>query len=174
MFVVNEDMLQWISHAIAIAGAQYTEYMHGKNEDKILTERVEQFQQDYLELSDFAESLWSVGLILNVEDMLYLMKYPDKYSQYYLLWLELSRPINEDDETFELYKKEAYVNLTGVDMVNQLMSFSPSYFYDKYRYIADEICDNLGYEKTLSLWFGKKNNKKIPLFEEWLKHENRN
>ena len=84
MFVVNEDMLQWISHAIAIAGAQYTEYMHGKNEDKILTERVEQFQQDYLELSDFAESLWSVGLILNVEDMLYLMKYPDKYSQYYL------------------------------------------------------------------------------------------
>ena len=77
-------------------------------------------------------------------------------------------------ETFEIYKKEAYVNLTGVDMVNQLMSFSPSYFYDKYRYIADEICDNLGYEKTLSLWFGKKNNKKIPLFEEWLKHENRN
>ena len=105
MFVVNEDMLQWISHAIAIAGAQYTEYMHGKNEDKILTERVEQFQQDYLELSDFAESLWSVGLILNVEDMLYLMKYPDKYSQYYLLWLELSRPINEDDETFELLKR---------------------------------------------------------------------
>jgi len=100
--------LQWISHAIAIAGAQYTEYMHGKNEDKILTERVEQFQQDYLELSDFAESLWSVGLILNVEDMLYLMKYPDKYSQYYLLWLELSRPISEDDETFELYKKEVW------------------------------------------------------------------
>ena len=111
MFVVNEDMLQWISHAIAIAGAQYTEYVHGKNEDKILTERVEQFQQDYLELSDFAESLWSVGLILNVEDMLYLMKYPDKYSQYYLLWLELSRPINEDDETFELYKKERGLDL---------------------------------------------------------------
>ena len=108
MFVVNEDMLQWISHAIAIAGAQYTEYVHGKTEDKILTERVEQFQQDYLELSDFAESLWSVGLILNVEDMLYLMKYPDKYSQYYLLWLELSRPVNEDDETFELYKKEVW------------------------------------------------------------------
>lgn len=36
------------------------------------------------------------------------MKYPDKYSQYYLLWLELSRPINEDDETFELYKKEVW------------------------------------------------------------------
>ena len=108
MFVVNEDMLQWISHAIAIAGAQYTEYMHGKNEDKILTERVEQFQKDYLELSDFGESLYNVGLILTAEDMLYLMKYPDKYSQYYLLWLELSRPVNEEDETFELYKKEVW------------------------------------------------------------------
>ena len=108
MFIVNEDMLQWISHAIAIAGAQYTEYVHGKNEDKILTERVEQFQQDYLELSDFGESLYNVGLILTVEDMLYLMKYPDKYSQYYLLWLELSRPLSEKDETFELFKKEVW------------------------------------------------------------------
>ena len=108
MFIVNEDMLQWISHAIAIAGAQYTEYVHGKTEDKILTERVEQFQQDYLELSDFGESLYNVGLILTVEDMLYLMKYPDKYSQYYLLWLELSRPINQKDETFELFKKEVW------------------------------------------------------------------
>ncbi len=108
MFVVNEEMLQWISHAIAIAGAQYTEYVHGKNEDKILTERVEQFQQDYLELSDFGESLYNVGLILTVEDMLYLMKYPDKYSQYYLLWLELSRPINEKSETFNLFRKEVW------------------------------------------------------------------
>lgn len=108
MFVVNEDMLQWISHAIAIAGAQYTEFVHGKNEDKILTERVQQFQQDYLELSDFGESLYNVGLVLTVEDMLYLMKYPDKYSQYYLIWLELSRPINEKDETFELFRKEVW------------------------------------------------------------------
>ena len=103
-----EDMLQYISHAIAIAGAQYTEYMNGKNEDRILTERVEQFQQDYLELSDFGESLYNAGLILTVEDMIYLMKYPDKYSQYYLLWLELSRPINKKDETFDLYVKEIW------------------------------------------------------------------
>jgi hypothetical protein len=108
MFVVNEDMLQYISHAIAIAGAQYTEYMNGKNEDKILTERVQQFQQDYLELSDFGEGLYNAGLILTVEDMIYLMKYPDKYSQYYLIWLELSRPINEKDETFELFVKEIW------------------------------------------------------------------
>ena len=108
MFVVNEDMLQWISHAIAIAGAQYTEYTNSKNEDKLLTERVEQFQKDYLELSDFAESLYNAGLILNVEDMLYLMKYPDKYQQYYLLWLELSRPISEKDETFNIFVTEVW------------------------------------------------------------------
>ena len=82
--------------------------MNGKNEDRILTERVEQFQQDYLELSDFGESLYNAGLILTVEDMIYLMKYPDKYSQYYLLWLELSRPINKKDETFDLYVKEIW------------------------------------------------------------------
>jgi len=108
MFVVNEDMLQWISHAIAIAGAQYTEYTNSKNEDKLLTERVEQFQKDYLELSDFAESLYNAGLILNVEDMLYLMKYPDKYQQYYLLWLELSRPVSEKDETFNIFVTEVW------------------------------------------------------------------
>ena len=55
MFVVNEEMLQWISHAIAIAGAQYTEYMSDKNEEKMLTERVAQFQKDYIELADFAD-----------------------------------------------------------------------------------------------------------------------
>ena len=40
--------------------------------------------------------------------MIYLMKFPDKYSQYYLLWLELSRPITPKDETFDLYVKEIW------------------------------------------------------------------
>ena len=54
------------------------------------------------------------------------------------------------------------------------MSFSPSYFYDKYRGQADEICEKLDYDKTLSLWFGRKDNKKMPLLDEWMKYENRN
>ena len=37
-----------------------------------------------------------------------------------------------------MYKKEAYVNLAGIGLVNQLMSFSPSYFYDKYKEIAND------------------------------------
>ena len=72
-------------------------------------------------------------------------------------------------KTLEMFKSEAYVNLAGVDLVNQLMSFSPSYFYDKYRGKADEICKRLNLDTTPSLWFGRKDNKKVPLLNEWLK-----
>lgn len=72
-------------------------------------------------------------------------------------------------KTLEMFKTEAYVNLAGVDLVNQLMSFSPSYFYDKYRGKADEICKRLNLDTTPSLWFGRKDNKKVPLLDEWLK-----
>ena len=72
-------------------------------------------------------------------------------------------------KTLEMFKSEAYVNLAGVDLVNQLMSFSPSYFYDKYRGKADEICKRLNLDTTPSLWFGIKDNKKVPLLDEWLK-----
>lgn len=72
-------------------------------------------------------------------------------------------------KTLEMFKTEAYVNLAGVDLVNQLMSFSPSYFYDKYRGKADEICKRLNLDTTPSLWFGRKDNKKVPLLNEWLK-----
>ena len=54
-------------------------------------------------------------------------------------------------------------------MVNQLMSFSPSYFYDKYKEIANTICDKLDIETTPSLWFGLKDNKKVPLLNEWIR-----
>ena len=68
-----------------------------------------------------------------------------------------------------MYKKEAYVNLAGVGLVNQLMSFSPSYFYDKYREVANTICDKLDIETTPSLWFGFNHNKKVPLLNEWIR-----
>jgi hypothetical protein len=70
--------------------------------------------------------------------------------------------------TFEMYKKEAYVNLAGVSLAEQLMHFEPNYFYDKYRHIADSICEKLNLKKTKSLWFGMKDNKKVPLLNEWL------
>ena len=77
-------------------------------------------------------------------------------------------------KTFDIYKDKAYVNLAGIDLVNQLMSFSPSYFYDKYKHISKEICKKLEIEETPSLWIGLKDGEKVPLINEWLKYENRN
>jgi len=77
-------------------------------------------------------------------------------------------------KTFDIYKDKAYVNLAGIDLVNQLMSFSPSYFYDKYKHISKEICERLEIEETPSLWIGLKDGEKVPLINEWLKYENRN
>jgi|TARA_B100001094_G_scaffold301759_1_gene328337 hypothetical protein len=77
-------------------------------------------------------------------------------------------------KTLDIYKEKAYVNLAGVDLINQLMSFSPSYFYDKYKHISKEICKNLGVEETPSLWIGSKDGKKVPLINEWLEYEKRN
>ena len=77
-------------------------------------------------------------------------------------------------KTFDIYKDKAYVNLAGIDLINQLMSFSPSYFYDKYKHISKEICEKLEIEETPSLWIGLKDGEKVPLINEWLKYENRN
>ena len=71
-------------------------------------------------------------------------------------------------DTFEIYKKEAYVNLAGIDLCNQLMSFSPSYFYDKYKDRAIDICRRLKLKETKSLWFGMKDGKKVSIMNEWL------
>lgn len=77
-------------------------------------------------------------------------------------------------KTLDIYKEKAYVNLAGIDLVNQLMSFSPSYFYDKYKHISKEICERLEVEETPSLWIGLKDGEKVPLTNEWLKYANRN
>ena len=71
-------------------------------------------------------------------------------------------------KTFDIYKDKAYVNLAGIDLVNQLMSFSPSYFYDKYKHISKQICERLGVEETPSLWIGLKDGEKVPLINEWV------
>ena len=71
-------------------------------------------------------------------------------------------------ETLEIYKQKAYVNLAGIDLVNQLMSFTPNYFYDKYNHISKRICDRLGVEETPSLWIGMKDGVKVPLINEWV------
>ena len=56
-----------------------------------------------------------------------------------------------------LYKKRTWL-LVGIIVVD-----------DKYRGKADEICKRLNLDTTPSLWFGRKDNKKVPLLDEWLK-----
>jgi len=71
-------------------------------------------------------------------------------------------------KTFDMFKKQGYVNLAGIDLIQHLMKFSPSYFYDKYRNTADAICKRIGVETTKSLWFGLKDGVKVPLYDEWI------
>ena len=79
--------------------------------------------------------------------------------QYHRIGILFSKkPIN----TLEMFKKEAYVNLDGVDLVNQLMSFSPSYFYDKYRGKADDIFKQLNLETHLVYGLVEKTTKRCP------------
>ena len=60
------------------------------------------------------------------------------------------------------------MNLAGIDLIQHLMKFSPSYFYDNYRNTADAICKRIGVETTKSLWFGLKDGVKVPLYDEWI------
>lgn len=70
--------------------------------------------------------------------------------------------------TFEMFKTQGYVNLAGVDLINNLMSFSPAYFYDKYKNTAEAFCKKLNLQPTKSLWFGLKDGNKVPLYSEWI------
>lgn len=67
--------------------------------------------------------------------------------------------------SLEVYHKNNYVNLVAVELVQELMkNFPANYLYDKYYRDFEAICLKNGLEPTNSLWFGKKENKKVPLF----------
>ena len=40
----------------------------------------------------------------SAKDVVHFLRNPNDYQQFYMLWLELSRPIDKDDETFSLFK----------------------------------------------------------------------
>lgn len=67
--------------------------------------------------------------------------------------------------SLEVYHKNNYVNLVGIELVQELMkNFSANYLYDKYSIRFKDICYKNNLEPTDSLWFGTKDNKKVPLF----------
>ena len=127
--------------------------------------------QETLEENSFIDCAWAGGSGIektyDVSKVGYVaFSFSKMYSlQYHRLGILFSKkPV----KTFDIYKEKAYVNLAAADLVNQLMSFSPSYFYDKYKHISKRICERLEVEETPSLWIGMKDGVKVPLINEWV------
>ena len=108
LYVVDNQILNFISNAVAIAGQEYARYKNEQVEERVGTERWEQYKKDYIEMSDFAQAMVNVGFMIKAEDVVFFLKNPNQYQQYYMIWLELSRPISKKDETFKLFKKEVW------------------------------------------------------------------
>lgn len=124
-----------------------------------------------LEENSFIDCAWAGGSGIDktydVSKVGYVaFSFSKMYSlQYHRLGILFSKkPV----KTLDIYKEKAYVNLAAADLVNQLMSFPPSYFYDKYKHISKRICERLGVEETPSLWIGMKDGVKVPLINEWV------
>ena len=108
LFIVDNQILNFITNAVAIAGQEYARYKGEQVDQKIGTERWEQYRKDYFEMSDFAQAMVNVGFMISAEDVVYFLKNPNQYQQYYMIWLELSRPTDVTDETFGLFHKEVW------------------------------------------------------------------
>ena len=108
LYVVDNQILNFISNAVAIAGQEYARYKNEQVEERVGTERWEQYRKDYIEMSDFAQAMVNAGFMIKAEDVVYFLKNPNAYQQYYMIWLELSRPVSKKDETFTLFEKEIW------------------------------------------------------------------
>ena len=83
--------------------------------------------------------------------------------QYHRLGIVFSK---EPIWSLEVYHKNFYVNLVAVSLVTELMkNFNANYLYDKYNKEIEDLCYQNDLQPTNSLWFGTKDNKKVPLFE---------
>ena len=105
LFVIDNQILNFISNAVAIAGQEYARYKEEQVDIKVGTERWEQYRKDYFEMSDFAQAMVNVAEFKTANDVVHFLRHPNDYQQFYMLWLELSRPMNVTDETFGLFAK---------------------------------------------------------------------
>ena len=105
LYVIDNQILNFISNAVAIAGQEYARYKNEQVQEKIGVERWEQYRKAYLEMSDFAQAMTKIGYMKSAKDVVYFLKNPNEYQQPYMMWLELDRPTNKKDETFSLFKK---------------------------------------------------------------------
>ena len=56
-------------------------------------------------MSDFAQAMTNVAEFKTAEDVVHFLRNPNDYQQYYMIWLELSRPMDMTHETFGLFAK---------------------------------------------------------------------
>ena len=75
--------------------------------EKPLVDRLQDIIDDYAEYAVFAESLLDLGMFVTPEDVVHLMKFPQRYKMEYMLWTELGKP-NLGDKEFEIYRKEVF------------------------------------------------------------------
>lgn len=108
LYVIDNQILNFIANSVAIAGQEYARYKNEQVTEQIGLERWEQYRKDYIEMGDFAQAMSNVGFMLLADDVVYFLKNPNQYQQYYMIWLELNRPKSESDETFNLFKKEVW------------------------------------------------------------------
>jgi hypothetical protein len=108
LYVIDNQILNFIANSVAIAGQEYARYKAEEVDRRIGTERWEEYRKDYFEMSDFALAMCNVSKFKTANDVVNFLRNPNDFQQYYMLWLELSRPVEEKDETFSLFKREVW------------------------------------------------------------------
>jgi hypothetical protein len=72
-----------------------------------LTDRLQEIVNDYAEYALFAEALLDIGMFVTPDDVVHLMKFPNKYKREYLIWNELKKP-TVLDEMFLTFKQQVW------------------------------------------------------------------
>ncbi|MEL0255513.1 MAG: hypothetical protein VW930_06175 [Burkholderiaceae bacterium] len=72
-----------------------------------LTDRLQEIVNDYAEYALFAEALLDIGMFVTPDDVVHLMKFPNKYKREYLIWNELKKP-TVLDEMFLTFNQQVW------------------------------------------------------------------
>jgi hypothetical protein len=63
--------------------------------------------------------------------------------------------------------------MVSLELMKYLMKqITPSFLYDKYKYVAHKFCVDNDLQPTKSLWMGLKDGDRMPLIRYWMKYLN--
>jgi len=100
------NFFEYLNDIIVKSADEFFTRQQKQVEKKILTERMEDFMQDWKEMATFCEALVEAEHFTEVKDVIDFLQNPAKFSRQYLLWLELERPMKKDKAEFNLFKLE--------------------------------------------------------------------